>query len=114
MFNLIPKLKLYVKHNTDLQSIPHAKVYWVKIPDNAKNKTVFCNKFKDSETGLHVDITNDGGFTLLWGSNNPGTILWIYLHKVVCTGFKDTKVEKKFSLKDSSEKEFTVYLTPDS
>lgn len=113
MSSLISTLKVIIKNNKTRQPISGANVYWAIIPETVKNKSAFCKKFKDSKTELQMDVTNQGGFSLLYGKLNLVTQLWIYLHKIVCPGFKEIKIENKISIKDGSEREFTVYLVPD-
>ena len=113
MTNIISTLKVYVKNGINSQPIQGARIYWIKIPDKVKNKSVYCNKYSESEAGLQIDITGYAGFSLLWGKLSSGAKVWIYVHKVECTGFKGKIVKRKFSIKGGSTKEFTVNLSPD-
>ena len=96
------------------QPVSNAEVYWDSIPESVKNKNTFCKKYKDSGNGLKNDVTNSAGFSLLWGELVNKTQLWFYIHKVMCPGFKETIIEKKLSVKGGSEREISVYLSPDS
>ena len=120
MRSFISTLKVIVKNNKTHQPISGANVYWAIIPNSARNKSAFCKKFKDSETELQIDVTNQGGFSLLIGKLGLDTKLLFYIHKIACPGFKEIKIEKKLeeylkilSVKGGSEKEFLVYLYPD-
>ncbi|MFC1561330.1 hypothetical protein ACFL4V_02545 [Candidatus Latescibacterota bacterium] len=113
MTNIISTLKVYVKNAINSQPIQGARIYWVKIPDKVKNRSVYCNKYSNSEPCLQIDVTGYAGFSLLWGKLSTGTKVWIYVHKVECTGFKETIVKRKFSINSSSTREFTVNLSPD-
>ena len=110
MRSLISKLKVIVKNKNNSQPISGANVYWIKIPETDKHKIVSNKKYKDSETAFNIDVTNQGGFSLLMGKFGQDTKLWIYIHKIACPGFKEIKIEKKLSVKGGSEKEFLVYL----
>ena len=121
MSNVISKLKVIVKNINNRQPISGANVYWAEIPETDKHKRAFCNKFKDSETGLTIDVTNYDGFSLLLGKLGHDTELWFYIHKVVCQGYKEIMIEMKLeeylkilSVKGCTEKEFTVDLVPDN
>ena len=121
MRSVISKLKVIVKNINNRQPISGANVYWAKIPDTDKHKRAFCNKFKDSETGLTIDVTNYAGFSHLLGKIGHDTKLLFYIHKIACPGFKEIMIEMKLeeylkilSVKGGSEREFTVYLVPDN
>ena len=88
-------------------------IHWVKIPENVKHTGAFSPKAKYLEDGLQVDITNQGGFCLLHGKLNSRTQLQIYLHRIICHGFKELRIGKRLYIKGGSEKEFRVYLYPD-
>ena len=113
MTNIISTLKVYVKNGINSQPIQGARIYWVKIPDKVKNRSVYCNKYSNSEDGLQIDVTGYAGFSLLCGKLSTGSKVWIYIHKVECAGFKETIVKRKFSINGGSTKEFTVNLSPD-
>ncbi len=113
MSSLISTLKVIVKNENNRQPISDANIYWAKIPDSVRNKSAFCKKYKDSVSGLHIDVTNQGGFSLLLGKLGQDAKLWLYIHKIACPGFKEINIEKKLSVKGGSEKEFLVYLYPD-
>ncbi len=114
MSSLISYLKVIVKNNKTHQPISGANVHWEIIPDSVRNKSAFCKKHKDSEEGLQVDVTNQGGFSLLMGKLGHDSKLWFYIHQITCLGFKEIMIENKLSVKSGTEKEFTVYLYPDN
>jgi len=69
-------------------------IHWAKIPENVKHPDAFIQRFKYSEDGFQIDITNQAGFCLLNGKLNSGTQLRIYLHRIICNGFKELRIEK--------------------
>ena len=89
-------------------------IHWIKIPESVKHTNAYFQRFKYSEDGLQVDITNQGGFCLLHGKLHTRTQLRIYLHRIVCHGFKELKIENKLTIKGGTEKEFLIYLYPDN
>ncbi len=107
-------LKIIVKNKMTNLPLSGVNIYWIKIPDNVKHTSAYCQRFKHSEYGLKVDITNQGGFSLLHGKLDLGTQLLIYLHRIICPGFQELKIENKLLVNNGSEKEFLVYLYPDN
>ncbi len=114
MHSLISTLKISVKNKMTNLPLSGVNIHWVKIPENVKHTGAFNPKAKYFEDGLQVDITNQGGFSLLLGKLGHDTKLWFYIHKIACPGFKEINIEKKLSVKGDSEKEFLVYLYPDN
>ena len=94
--------------------LPGVKIHWIQIPENVKHIGTFIERVKHLENRLQVDITNQGGFALLNGKLNQKTQLRIYIHRIVCHGYKEIRIEKKLSIKGGTEKEFLVYLDPDN
>ncbi len=114
MFAEISKLKIIVMNKETQQPISNAEIYWDKIPEGIRNKNVYCKKYKNSENGLKIDLSNRAGFSILWSELVQKKQLWFYLHKVVRAGFKVTNIQNKFAVKGGSEREITVYLIPDN
>lgn len=115
MHSVISTLKIIVKNKMTNLPLSGVNIHWVKIPENVKHTGgAFIHKFKYSEDGLQVDITNQGCFCLLHGKLNSRTQLRIYLHRIICHGFKELKIENKLFIKGGTEKEFIVYLYPDN
>ena len=112
MRSIISTLKIIVKNKMTNLPLSGVKIHWVKIPENVKHTGSFIQRFKYSDDGLQVDITNQGGFSLLHGKLNSGTQLLIYLHRIICPGFQELKIENKLLVNSGSEKEFLVYLYP--
>ena len=110
MSNAISKLRVTVKNIQTHQPLYGANVYWNKIPCTVRKKSTFCNKYKHSETGLTIDVTNQGGFSLLLGKLFYNSKLWFYIHKIVCPGYKESRIEKHVSVKGGAERELTVFL----
>ena len=113
MVSSISKLKLTVMSEDTHQPLSNAEVYWDKIPEGIRNKSVYCQKYKNSKNGLKIDASNRAGFSVLWGELIRKKQLWFYIHKINCPGFKEEMIERKFAVKGSTEREITVYLTPD-
>ena len=113
MHSEISTLKIIVENKMTNLPISGVNVSWAIIPSN---KSAFSKKFKDSERELQIDVTNQGGFSLLLGKLGHDTKLCFYIHKIACPGFKEinleNKIENKLSVKGGSEKEFLVYLYP--
>ena len=112
MHSIISTLKIIVKNKITNLPLSGVKIHWFEIPDNVKRTSSYCNRFKHSEDGLKEDITNRGGFSLLHGKLNSGIQLLIYLHRIICPGFQELKIENKLFVNSGSEKEFLVYLYP--
>ena len=114
MHSIISTLKIIVKNKMTNLPLSGVNIHWLEIPDNVKHTSAYYHRFKHSEDGLQVDITNQGGFSLLHGKLNSGTQLLIYLHRIICPGFQELKIENKLFVNSGSEKEFLVYLYPDN
>ena len=112
MHCVISTLKIIVRNKITNLPLSGVKIHWFEIPYNVKHTISYCNKFKHSEDGLKVDITNQGGFCLLHGKLNLGPQLLIYLHRIICPGFQELKIENKLLVNSGSKKEFLVYLYP--
>lgn len=112
MVSSISKLKLTVMSEDTHQPLSNAEVYWDKIPEVIRNKSVYCQKYKNSENGLTIDVSNSAGFSVLWGELVRKTQLWFYIHKINRPGFKEEMIERKFVVKNGSEREITIYLMP--
>ena len=110
----ISKLKVIVMSKETHQPLSNAKIYWDRIPESVRNKNMFCKQYKDSESGLQIDLTNSAGFSLLWGEIVHKKQLWFYIHKIMYPEFKEAIIEKKVSVKSGSEREITLYLTHDN
>ncbi len=95
MHSVISTLKIIVKNKMTNLPLSGVNIHWVKIPENVKHTGAFNSKAKYLEDGLQVDITNQGGFSLLWGKLGHDTKLWFYIHKIACPGFKEINIEKK-------------------
>ena len=57
-------------------------------------------------------VANKAGFSILWGELVRKTQLWFYIHIINRPGFKEEMIERKFVVKDGSEREITIYLMP--
>ena len=113
MVTSVSKLKLIVMSEETHHPLSDAEIYWDKIPEDIRNKNVYCKKYKDSENGLKIDVSNRAGFSVLWGELLRKTQLWFYIHKINRTGFKEEVIERKFAVKGGSVKEVILYLIPD-
>ena len=114
MHSVISTLKVIVKNKMTNLPLSDVNIHWIKIPENVKHTGAYCQRFKHSEDGLKVDITNQGGFCLLHGKLNLRPQLRIYIHRIICHGFKELRIGKILYIKGGSEKEFRVYLYPDN
>jgi len=114
MVSTISKLKLIVMSEDTRQPLSNAEVYWDKMPEGIKNSNVYFQKYKNSENGLQIDVSNRAGFSLLWGELVLKKQLWFYIHKIVCPGFKEKRIERKLYVKSNFERELIVYLTADN
>ncbi len=114
MISEISKLKIIVMNKETHHPISDAEIYWDKIPEGIRNKSVYCKKYKNSENGLKIDVSNRAGFSILWGELVRKTQLWFYIRKINRPGFKEEMIERKFAVKGGSEREITIYLTVDN
>ncbi len=114
MVTSVSKLKLILLSEDTHQPVPSAEVYWDKIPEGVRNNKFYCQQYENSENGLLIDVSNRAGFTLLWGKLANKNQRSFYLHKIVCTGFNAKDIKKRHIVKGGSEREITVFLTPDN
>ena len=114
MYSLTSTMKVIVKNKRTNLPLSGVKIHWAKIPENVKHPGAFSQRAKNFENELQVDITNQGGFCLLHGILHSKDHLRIYIHRIICHGFKELRIEKKMSITGGTEKEFIVYLYPDN
>ena len=123
-------IKIYVKHNMNLQPIASASVYWTEHFMNPEDE-----KHPESEhSNSGVSISDRNGVakiemeiheSVLDGFNIPFIYykkIWLSIDTVKCNGFKDCIVNKTFPAigeerevnRHIPEYEFTVYLVPET